>query len=207
MSQATTIVMRGFIGTDPRTFQTQNSHQGAGGNGCSFRLGSPHGFFDRRHREWRDMPTTWMSVRCFDTLASNATGSLHKGDPVIVAGHLITDEWTVGDQPRSEVVLQADAIGHDLNNGISRFTRVHHAPAPLHDDLARESDSQVHGDSRRSDGNESDANESDARDSDPRDREERHGQESRTNFGVGEAGDDDEDVPDEQEGQDGQNGQ
>jgi single-strand DNA-binding protein len=199
MSQATTIVMRGFIGTDPRTYQTQNTHQGAGGNGCSFRLGSPHGFFDRRHREWRDMPTTWMSVRCFDTLASNATGSLHKGDPVIVAGHLITDEWTVGDQPRSEVVLQADAIGHDLNNGISRFTRVHRAPSPasvpVHDDQARESDGQTEQTS-------SDVNGSDASENDISDSEGRHEQNSPITFGVGEADDDDENASDEQDEQD-----
>lgn len=200
MSQATTIVMRGFIGTDPRTFQTQNSHQGAGGNGCSFRLGSPHGFFDRRHREWRDMPTTWMSVRCFDTLATNATGSLHKGDPVIVAGHLITDEWTVGDQPRSEVVLQADAIGHDLNNGISRFTRVRRAPAfsvsadSAHDDQARESDGQTKQTS-------SDVNGSDASENDTSDSEGRHEQNKPITFGMGEAGDDDENASDEQDEQ------
>lgn len=140
MSQATTVVMRGYVGTDPRSFQTQNANQRSRGQGCSFRLGAPHGFFDRKHREWRDMPTTWMSVRCFDTLASNATGSLHKGDPVIVAGHLITDEWMSGDQPRSEVILQADAIGHDLNNGISSFTRVHHAS--MHDDVMRGTSSE-----------------------------------------------------------------
>lgn len=138
------------------------------------------------------MPTTWMSVRCFDTLASNATGSLHKGDPVIVAGHLITDEWTVGDQPRSEVVLQADAIGHDLNNGISRFTRVHHAPSPVRDYPAHESGDQADSDPRASD-----ARSSDPRDGDSHDREERPDQESRNNFGVGKA--EDEDVSDQQD--------
>lgn len=144
MVQSTAVFMSGFVGTDPRSFTTQPI-RGSRGRGCAFRLGSPHGFFDRSKGEWHDMPTTWMSIRCFDSLATNTVDSLHKGDPVIVSGRLVTDEWMSGDQKKSEVVLQADAIGHNLNNGVTTFVRVPHHPVSGYAGARREEDAGIVG--------------------------------------------------------------
>lgn len=57
----------------------------------------------------------------------NLLQSLHRGDPVMVTGSLITEEWTTKDgQSHSSLVLEADGVGHDLNLGQDTFTRVRH---------------------------------------------------------------------------------
>lgn len=54
----------------------------------------------------------------------NLLQSLHKGDPVMVSGGLVTEEWTSGGQSHSTMVLEADGVGHDLNLGQGSFTRI-----------------------------------------------------------------------------------
>ena len=59
---------------------------------ASFRLA--HTPRVRRNGEWADAATTWITVTCFRALAENVTASIHKGQPVLVAGRLRTNVWT-----------------------------------------------------------------------------------------------------------------
>lgn len=115
---SSTVVMRGYLGTDPKEFGSGSTQ------GCSFRLASSRGYYDRKTQQWKDAPTTWISVRAFRTLAANLLRSVEKGDPVIVVGELVTDEWVQeGGSKRSSTALQASAVGHDLNQGVTKIVR------------------------------------------------------------------------------------
>lgn len=118
MVLSSSIVLRGFLGTDPKSFNAN------GASGCSFRLASSRGYYDRKAQRWKDSPTTWISVRSFRNLAVNVTQALSKGDPVVVVGELVTDEWEQEGTHRTALVLQASVIGHDLTQGVSRFVRI-----------------------------------------------------------------------------------
>lgn len=116
--QQATVVFTGYVGTDPVL-------RGPEGNEvASFRVGSTRSYFNREQNRWVDFPTTWLTVKAFRSLAANARNSLHVGDPVIVAGLLNTDQWTNEQgEERSMVVLEASAIGHDINFGASSFRK------------------------------------------------------------------------------------
>lgn len=121
MSLSSSVVVRGFLGTDPKSF-TAN-----GVAGSSFRLASSRSYYDRKSQQWKDSPTTWVSVRAFRGLAVNVNQALSKGDPVVVVGELVTDEWNQDGARRTALALQASVIGHDLNQGVSKFMRTHSA--------------------------------------------------------------------------------
>ncbi|MGY4719985.1 single-stranded DNA-binding protein [Naumannella huperziae] len=94
---------------------------------ASFRLGSTPR--SRRDGEWSDLPTTWLTVKCFGRLAWNVGGSLGKGEPVVVEGRLRTEQWqTKEGEDRERLVLNADVVGHDLNHGTANFRKVRVEP-------------------------------------------------------------------------------
>lgn len=92
----------------------------------------------RRAGDWVDGPTTWLTVTCFRGLATNAAGSLRRGDPVLVTGRLRTNTWTRDGVEHERTVLEATSIGHDLTWGTSAFRRVAKTTVPLdrQDDIA-----------------------------------------------------------------------
>jgi single-strand DNA-binding protein len=78
-----------------------------------------------REGAWQDQPTTWIAIECFRGLADNVSSSLTKGDPVVVQGRLRTRSWTdTNDVAHERLVIEATALGHDLNRGTSAFRRV-----------------------------------------------------------------------------------
>lgn len=93
-----------------------------------FRVGSTPRWYDSNSRSWKDHETTWMTVKVFRALAQNVAESLKVGDPVVVIGRLRTKSWTTkeGEARQSEVV-EASAVSHDLNRGITRYARVERA--------------------------------------------------------------------------------
>ena len=97
---------------------------------AEFRLGSTRRI-RRADGVWADAGTTWITVEAWSSLADGVRGSLDKGDPVIVTGRLRTDEWhDLNGEPQSRLVMVADAVGHDLTRGRTRFTRNVPLPAP-----------------------------------------------------------------------------
>ena len=93
---------------------------------CSFRLASS----TRRREgdEWVDGPTSWYTVTAWRWLAENVSLSVFKGDPVVVTGRLQVREWSTDERSGTSVEIDAATIGHDMQRGKSRFTRVTQRP-------------------------------------------------------------------------------
>lgn len=112
------ICLVGTIATDPRFSQS-----GSRVPFCSFRLASNDRRYDREKAEWVDGETTWVSVHVFRGLAEHARESFAKGDRVIVSGRLRVRRWEKDERTGISVAVEADALGHDLRWGVSRFER------------------------------------------------------------------------------------
>ncbi|TQK19735.1 single-strand DNA-binding protein [Microbacterium sp. SLBN-154] len=89
----------------------------------SFRVATSNRRLDRATGQWVDGETSYYTVQLFRQLAEHAVLSLSRGDRVIVTGRLKVREWDNGTRRGTTVELEADAIGHDLKFGTSRFTR------------------------------------------------------------------------------------
>lgn len=112
------VTVNGYLGADPVRL-------GGGNTPVSvFNMGTTPGFRNQQTGQWVDMPTTWLRVKAFRSLAANVLDSLHKGDPVIVTGQIGTEEWQNKDGvQQSTMVITATNIGHDLNAGRTVFTK------------------------------------------------------------------------------------
>ena len=118
MSSGTMMVtVVGWAATTPREVV------GDGVPFTSFRLASTPRYFDARVGAWADGRTEWVTVKAFRDVAFNVAASVHKGDPMLVHGRLQLEEWQSENGPRSTLVLEASALGHDLTRGTGRFAR------------------------------------------------------------------------------------
>jgi len=111
------ITLTGFVATVPRHFVSRD-----GVAITSFRLASTQRRYDRSKSAWVDGDTNWYTITGFRQLATNAAGSVYKGDRVIVTGRVRIREWNDSKQGTT-VDVEADGIGHDLLWGTTSFTR------------------------------------------------------------------------------------
>ena len=116
MSDHITIV--GNIAGDPR-----HTHTPSGIPITTFRVASAPRRFDRTTEKWVDGETSWYSVSAFRALAINTAASLQRGERVIVSGRLRIRTWESGERSGTTAEIDAEAIGHDLLWGTSRFER------------------------------------------------------------------------------------
>jgi len=116
MSNPITVV--GTIATEPRRIVTQS-----GVVLCSFRVASGDRRYDREQGKWVDGETNWFGVTAFRSLAEHALGSLRKGERVVVSGRLRLRQWESGEKSGLSVEVEAEALGHDLRWGVSRFEK------------------------------------------------------------------------------------
>jgi single-strand DNA-binding protein len=79
---------------------------------------------------WVNGDSLFMQVTCWRQLAENVIDSLGVGDPVIVRGRLYTDDFEYEGQRRTEIRLEAHAIGPDLTRCKAGVTRVRRGVAP-----------------------------------------------------------------------------
>lgn len=114
-----TITITGTVGTDPRHLIT-----GAGLAITSFRLASTLRRFDRTQNRWVDGDTNWYTVTTFRQLAFNTVASIKRGERVVVVGRVRIRDWQTNDKSGTNVDVEADAVGHDLTWGTTRYTRV-----------------------------------------------------------------------------------
>jgi single-strand DNA-binding protein len=128
----TVIHMIGHVGTD-----VDYRRVGNGTDLSTFRLASTPRRFDRAQRTYVDGTTTWITVQCWRSLALHVRDAVRRGDPVVVIGKLKTEEWTKDGVRNSRFILEALAVGHDLNRGVSSFRKVAQQRESPHDD-ARE---------------------------------------------------------------------
>lgn len=123
-----TITLTGLVATPPRHIVT-----GEGLPITSFRLASAQRRYDRSQERWIDGDTNWYTITSFRQLAINASGSIAKGDRVVVTGRLRIRDWENGEKAGTNIDVEAEAIGHDLMWGTSAFSRTvvtSAAPAP-----------------------------------------------------------------------------
>ncbi|WP_084039504.1 single-stranded DNA-binding protein [Demequina sp. NBRC 110053] len=114
-----TVTVTGWVATDPVLHSLGENK----GKVCAFRMGHTP-----RYRDgdgiWRDGDTEWLAIRVFRAGSQNVGESIHKGQPVVVHGRLRSNIWTTNDGvERTELQLDASAVGHDLTKGTARFTR------------------------------------------------------------------------------------
>lgn len=118
-----TLTLTGWVGTEPKHFT------GTGTPYTSFRMASTRRYYDARQGAWVDGKTLWFTVKVWREAALNVAECLRKSDPVVVHGRLGTEEWESPEGPRTGLVLEALAIGHDLTYGQARFARTVHRSA------------------------------------------------------------------------------
>src|SRR3954467_4762467 len=111
----TTVV--GNVVDSPRRVTLQN------GAVTNFRMASTSRRYDAATQEFVDAGTFWVDVECWNGLSSNVSGSVSKGDPVIVHGALTTHSWESENGRRSTPRIKAFAVGPNLNKGRALFTR------------------------------------------------------------------------------------
>ena len=113
-----TITLTGLVATDPKHIVTSE-----GLAITNFRLASTQRRFDKTESKWVDGETNWYTVTCFRQLAINASGSINKGERVLVTGRLKLRSWDTGERTGMNVDVEADALGHDLLWGSTTFVR------------------------------------------------------------------------------------
>ncbi|PII81310.1 hypothetical protein BMH32_01120 [Leucobacter sp. OLJS4] len=115
---STPISVVGTVATVPKLIRT-----GAGVPLCSFRLASSERRYDRERGEWVEGGTNWYSITAFRSLAEHSHYSFQKGDRVFVSGRLRVRSWENKERSGTSVEIEADALGHELRWGTSRFAR------------------------------------------------------------------------------------
>lgn len=115
----TTITLRGRVGTDLAATRTKNGQMTV-----RFRLAVTN-WFASADGVLTQGRTHWYTVRAWERLAENVFQSLRKGEPVIVVGRPTANAWIAKDDglARSELVITAQSIGHDLANGRARYEK------------------------------------------------------------------------------------
>lgn len=116
-SNGLTVTVVGWAATTPREIT------GDGVPYTSFRVATTPRWFDSRAGAWTDGRTEWITVKAFRDVALNVGSSIRKGDPVLATGRLRTEEWQGESGPRTSLVLDVTALGHDLTRGRAVFTR------------------------------------------------------------------------------------
>lgn len=117
------VTVTGWVATDPRHVVGPT-----GTRLTSFRMASTARNYDATRSEWIDGKTVWMTVRTFSEASLNVVKAVEKGQPVIVTGRLHTHEWDSDNGTRIDLIIDADALGHDLTKGVATFTRTHTTP-------------------------------------------------------------------------------
>jgi single-strand DNA-binding protein len=98
---------------------------------ATFRLACTPRRYQRGSGTWSDDETQWFTVNAWRYLADNCAASLRTGDAVIVSGRMSLSTWVNADGVEQQTwEVTANAVGHDLNRGISRFTRPVRPDAP-----------------------------------------------------------------------------
>jgi single-strand DNA-binding protein len=90
----------------------------------NFRVASTERRYDNRMEAWIDRAPLFISVSCWRQLAENVHASLFLGDPVIVRGRLKITDYEQDGQSRTDVKVEAVAIGPDLSRSRATVTRV-----------------------------------------------------------------------------------
>lgn len=114
----TQVTVVGNVATEPETTVTAT-----GLTVTRFRLATTTRRYDTERGAWADGPTSFYTVRAWRTLAGNVKESVGLGEPLVVQGRLRVREEEKDGRRYVSAEIEANAIGHDLSRGVSRFTR------------------------------------------------------------------------------------
>jgi single-strand DNA-binding protein len=114
----TMVTVVGNVVGSPRLVRLKN------GSVTNFRLASTARRYDGGAQQYVDASTFYVDVECWNDLSTHVSGSVGKGDPVVVHGMLSTHEWDSDAGRRSRPQIKALAVGHNLVWGISAFTKL-----------------------------------------------------------------------------------
>jgi len=118
-----TVTVVGWVGSDPVQYLGDDGQVPF----TKFRLASTARVYDRDQDGYVDADTSWFTVKTFRHLALNVAEAVRRGEPVVVHGRLRLVDWATPDgRSRTTAELTADAVGHDLSRGTTRFTRTVH---------------------------------------------------------------------------------
>lgn len=112
-----TITITGLVCTTPRSIVIEA--QGENGDTIEKEILS----FRFAEKQKDSDYTNWYTISCKRGLALNGTNSISKGDRLIIRGNLVIRDWDNGERSGTSVEVEADAIGHDLNYGTTRYER------------------------------------------------------------------------------------
>ncbi|WP_406381498.1 single-stranded DNA-binding protein [Streptomyces sp. NBC_01618] len=96
----------------------------ATGGMARFRFAVTPRRWDREKQFWTDGNTSFYTVWAWRALASNLSGSVSIGEPLVVHGRLKVREEEREGLRRTFVDIEAVAVGHDLARGTAAFRRV-----------------------------------------------------------------------------------
>jgi single-strand DNA-binding protein len=113
----TMVTVVGNVVDSPRRVSLQN------GAVTNFRMASTARRYDAVQQAFVDAGTLWVDVECWNGLSSNVSGSISKGDPVVVIGMLTTHSWESENGRRSAPRIRATAVGPNLARGTAVFKR------------------------------------------------------------------------------------
>ncbi len=114
----TLVTVVGNVVDSPRKVRLKN------GSVTNFRIASTARRFEGATQQWVDSTTFYVDVECWNDLSSHVSGSVSKGDPVVVLGAISTQEWETDAGRRSKPQIKAVAVGHNLARGMATFTRI-----------------------------------------------------------------------------------
>jgi single-strand DNA-binding protein len=118
MNQTAVVMMAGHVVANPKLGQTRSGQPFA-----RVRIGVTPRRVDREG-EWHDIASSYFTVNCWRRMATNASASLRKGDPVIVWGKLKSRTWVDANGQRHQIIdIEADTICHDASMGWTHFLR------------------------------------------------------------------------------------
>ncbi|GAB2546162.1 single-stranded DNA-binding protein [Brachybacterium huguangmaarense] len=93
------------------------------------RLASTTSYYDADKQEYVDRATEFVTVRARNQLARNVAASVRKGDRVFVSGRWGTAQWNrENGTPEHDTIVFAEAVGHDLAFGTTRYVRARRRP-------------------------------------------------------------------------------
>lgn len=124
MSNRITVI--GTIATPPRMIGNEPAK-----SLCTFRLASNDRRYDREKGEWVDGTTNWFTVNVFRGLGEHAGESFSTGDRVLITGRLRVRQWESKERSGTSTEIDAEALGHDLRWGVSRFEKRGGAVRPV----------------------------------------------------------------------------
>ena len=129
----TGITLQGWLGQDVTV------HQVGGATLAKFRVASTPRRFRRSSGDWVDGPTQWFTVNAWRTLGEHCARSLRRGDPVMIQGRLNASTWVNRDNVEvTTYEIEASAVGHDLNRGVSSFARAQRSESTRADETRGE---------------------------------------------------------------------